>query len=283
MSETTTSDRRDSPQPPRIETLRTKHGAISFSPERGGIITGIELPDAHGTLREILYMDQSTFEDRGKNVKGGIPVLFPNAGPIDNPKYPGMKQHGFARTTSDWESGMSENEFWERLNSDWDSMPQYPYRFLLEMRGRIQETGGVSLEQSVTNQETLLDLPVAMGLHPYFRVPADRKKDMRFEFAGGEKIEHGLEEWSNDGTISIDNPAVHTPDAKMRIVVPELGVLNIAASPEYKKVWVWSMKGKDFVCIEPVMRDEGGLVDDPEMVAPGETLRGQVTFSLETE
>jgi len=81
---------------PKIETIKLFNGEVSYSPERGGIITSIKIGD-----KEILYMDESTFNDKGANVKGGIPVLFPNAGAIPDEikteEFANLKQHGFAR------------------------------------------------------------------------------------------------------------------------------------------------------------------------------------------
>ncbi len=280
MSETTRTDTRDIPEPPRIETLRTSRGEISFSPERGGIITSMKLRGPAG-LREILYLDQATLDDPEKNVKGGVPILFPNAGPINSPDFPGMKQHGFARNMRSWESGVSEDEFWETLTADASTREKYPYDFSLRMGGRIEKNGSTIISQSPTNHDPARALPVSMGLHPYFRVPADQKQAMRFDFPGGDIIERGVEKWANDGTISVDNPALIDPRSPLRITIPELGTLVMDVSPEYRKIWVWSMMNKDFVCIEPVMRDEGGLVNDPELVPPGATYTGTVKFRLE--
>ena len=153
MKESIFSDIRDIPESPKIETLRTPQGEISYSPERGGIITSMKLRSPEG-LKEVLYVDQTTFDDSTKNVKGGIPILFPNAGPIESPDYPGMKQHGFARNMRNWESGMSENEFWERLTANPTTREQYPYNFLLEMRGKFESDSSMKLTQTVANHET---------------------------------------------------------------------------------------------------------------------------------
>jgi D-hexose-6-phosphate mutarotase len=62
----------------KIETVKTPEGnEVSFCPERGGIITSIKFDG-----NEVLYMDDETFNNKEVNVKGGVPILFPNAGPI---------------------------------------------------------------------------------------------------------------------------------------------------------------------------------------------------------
>ena len=64
-----------------LESLDLTHGdvAASLVPERGAIVTALRVGD-----RDVLYLDRATLEDPTKNVRGGIPVLFPYAGkPVD--------------------------------------------------------------------------------------------------------------------------------------------------------------------------------------------------------
>ena len=58
-------------------TTEGEGNEVSFSPERGGIITSLKLGG-----KELLYLDEETFRNPEVNVKGGIPILFPNAGPL---------------------------------------------------------------------------------------------------------------------------------------------------------------------------------------------------------
>ena len=47
-------------------------------------------------------------------------------------------------------------------------------------------------------------------------------------------------------------------------------------------IWSLSKHKKDFFCIEPVMRDAGGIVEDPEKIKPKETFMARVNFKLKT-
>ena len=67
----------------------------------------------------------------------------------------------------------------------------------------------------------------------------------------------------------------------MRVHIPTIGTLILTASPEYKKIWFWSKPDSDFICIEPVMRDEGGIVNDPCLIAPSETYSASLSVALE--
>ena len=121
-------------------------------------------------------------------------------------------------------------------------------------------------------------MPVSEGFHPYFPVPEDEKQNIRFDFPGGDIIEKSFSEWSQGKTTKIDNPKVTDPNATLRVTIPKLGTLVLDVSPEYKRIWIWTQPGKDFICIEPVVRDAGGLVDDPELIKPQQTFSTKVNI-----
>lgn len=261
----------------KIETIKTpEDGEISFCADRGGIITSVKLHD-----KEILYLDNETFNNTDVSVKGGIPILFPNAGPIPDElkinDLKDLKQHGFARD-SKWTSEKKEDGFTETLISDEETKKLYPYDFKLEVDGSFKEDGSFSLTQTIENLEKDKEIPVSTGLHPYFKVPNEEKKNIKFNFKDGKKVEEQIEKWLNGEAIkaiSIENP--NTP---LEIEIPNLGTLVLNISETYKRVWVWTMEGKDFICIEPVMRDKGGIITDPEIIKAGEKNISTVNISL---
>lgn len=262
----------------KIETLKGPHDSeVSYCPARGGIPTSIKI---YGI--EILYLNKDNFKDLDKNVRGGIPILFPNTGPVDQEKYPGLKQHGLARTSSKWQAEKNEEEnlFTEKLSSDDETKKIFPYDFLLQISGKIEEDGSITLKQGVDNLEKDKSLPTSMGLHPYFKVPRELKKDIKFNFKGGEIIEKDFKNWSNDGTTVIDNPGLYNPSAVVEIFIPELGTLTLDISSEYKKIQIWSLPDSDFICIEPVFRQEGDFINNPEMVKPGDSAQGKINIKL---
>jgi galactose mutarotase-like enzyme len=259
----------EGPQPLKIETVKTPDGSeVSFCPERGGIITSIKL---HG--KEILYLDEATFRDTSVNVKGGVPVLFPNAGPLESPEFPNLKQHGFARNMK-WQATKEKNGFVQTLKSNNDTRREFPFDFLLSIGGQFNENGSFSINQSVQNLGKE-NMPVSSGLHPYFRVPNDLKRYIKFSFIGGNFAQDNIEKWANGKAVTINNPNV-----PMEIFIPQLGTLILEVPKEFKRIWVWSLPDKDFICVEPVMRDKGGLVDDPEIIQAGETLNAEIKISL---
>lgn len=256
---------------PPQETIRRGENSITVAPLRGGIISSLKLKG-----RELLAMKLETYIDPTKNVKGGIPILFPNAGPVDDPRFY-LKQHGFARTSDEWVyiAGHDGYSFSEVL--DTPASADYPYESTLMIEASLQEDGSARITQTALNRG-VEPMPVAMGLHPYFTVPAGRKGEVRFDFPGGETVEEEADVWMEGGTVSIDNPG--TP---LTVRIPGAGTLTLEASPVFKKIWVWSLPNEDFICIEPVMRDINGLSTDPEIVAPGASVSGTLSIQFTPE
>jgi len=271
-------DQREMGSSPKIEVVKSPDGRESgFSPERGGIITSLKLGG-----KELLYFDVDTFNDRSKNVKGGIPILYPNAGPIEHPDFPNLKQHGFARNEVWTVDEMNEQGFIESLRSDPATLEKYPYDFSLNMQGKFEDDGSFAISQAVKNEGADRAMPVSMGLHPYFRVPSERKAEIKFDWPGGEIAQQQIESWASGKAISLNNPSTEKKLVPLNIIIPELGTVIMTAGPEYKRIWVWSAKAdSDFVCIEPVMRDKGGLVENPELVQPGQTLSPKIKIELQ--
>ena len=263
----------------KIETIQGPNkNELSFSPQRGGIIKSMKLNDV-----EILYVDEKTFNDVNRNVRGGIPILFPNSGPLrsENNPYPELKQHGFARNSNWISEHTGEKKFSEKLLSNDNTKKVFPYDFEMHMKGELKQDGSVVLSQEVTNSDRDREMPVSMGLHPYFKVPNEKKEYIKFNLSGGEKIEQDFDNWSQGGTTSTDNPKVNKPEEILKIEIPELGTLIIDASVEYQKILIWSLPEHNFICIEPVMRNNDGLIDNPHIIKPNGTLSGKVIFRLE--
>lgn len=260
-------------QGPKIEKVVTPGGnEVSSSAERGGIILGIKFQD-----KEILYLDNEIFKNVENPVRGGIQILFPNAGPIPGELQEGelknLKQHGFARNEK-WETETIDNGFIETLNSSEETEKIYPYKFKLTIKVEFDTDNSLTITQITENLEKDKEMPISSGLHPYFKVPNDEKKNIKFNYPGGEIIEEKIKNWEDDiKAISLENP-----NMPIEIDIPGLGTLVFEISEEYKRIWVWSQAGKDFICIEPVMRDKGGIISDPVKIKPGE--KNIVSFKI---
>lgn len=256
---------KSSDQKLKIETIKTLEGSeVSFCPERGGMITSLKFQG-----KEILYFDEETFYDLSTSVRGGIPVLFPNAGVVsdatDVSELSGLKRHGFARDMQ-WIPQKESRGFSEFLTSNSDTKKNFSYDFKLSLNCVFEEDGSFTIHQKIENLDAR-DLPISSGLHPYFRISNNDKDKIQFHFQGGDFIKDNIDQWANGETVCVDNP--NTP---LEVIIPGIGTLVLQLSKGYEKIWVWSIPGKDFVCIEPVMRDEGGIVQNPHIIKPGESL-----------
>ena len=260
----------------KIETFTTPEGnEVSCCPERGGIITSIKLQD-----REVLHQDNKAVQESGVNPKAGIPPLFPNAGPIadelksEKPEISNLKQHGFARE-EEWKFLKTEEGITMTLVANDETRKIFPYDFKLSLVSKFETDGSFSIVQQIENMEKNKDMPVSSGLHPYFEIPSKLKGNIEFNFPGGEFVKENINKWSNGKAVKIDNP--NTP---MEVLIPGLGTLIFTISPEYKRVWVWSQSEKDFICIEPVMRDAGGIITDPEIIKPAQKYSASLNIRL---
>lgn len=260
----------------KIETIKDSNGnEVSFCPARGGMVTSLKFKG-----KEILYLDEETFNSGESSVRGGIPILFPNAGELDkNETFPNLKRHGFARDY-EWEREEVEEGFKESLLALSETKKVFPFDFKLTVLGKFESDGSFTLTQEVENMEKEKDMPIAMGLHPYFNVLNTEKGYIKFDFEKGKEIEDGMDIWSDGGTVYIDNPKINDENSLMKIEIPSLGILFINLSTNYEKVWVWSMSGKDFICIEPMMKGLNGLIDDPYILKPGSSIKMSFNIKL---
>ncbi len=246
---------------------------MTFMPQQGGMPTSLKL------LGKDILATKDLFTKDGK-VRGGIPILFPNAGPINSPLYPGLKQHGFAREMR-WMGEADGQSFTEELHSTDETLKQFPYKFILQVRGTLEEKK-FTLLTTVTNAEVDKDMPLAMGLHPYFKVNKADRANIKFDFAGGEVFRDRKEEWMNGKAVSIDNPKKYSPSADMPIEIPGTGRIILDASDAYKKIVAWS-EG-DHICIEPWMGEPGALIDNPHHLgtkAPDNMISARFSIALD--
>ncbi|HEX9578194.1 MAG TPA: aldose epimerase [Myxococcales bacterium] len=211
--------------------LRSGDSLAEVVPERGAICSRLRLGGS-----EVLHLDPATLADPSKNVRGGIPVLFPIAG-----KPPGdsaLKQHGFAR------------------NLPWEPLQAGESR--LECRlaaGGFEVLLVFTLEPDVLRLEATVhgEEPFQLGFHPYFLVrdkskarvetKAARAYDNRTgadvalvqDFTRGELDLH-IHDHRESGTV------LHRP--------PDPPII-LRWSPDFRTMVLWTLPEKPFICVEP--------------------------------
>lgn len=210
------------------------------APARGGLVTGLSVAG-----REVLYLDRATFEDESKNVRGGVPILFPFAGKLEGglfqPAGTIMKQHGFARNRPWQVDAASDSLLTMSLESDSSTLEVFPYAFRLEQTCMVV-VRGLEISLSVTNLAERL-MPVAPGWHPYFVCPNAQKQAVTCEVRGINPADFAPE---REFELGADSPV-----DQARFKIPELGLLTLRYSSQMRHLHFWSLPGADFICLEP--------------------------------
>jgi galactose mutarotase-like enzyme len=230
--------------------------SVTLVPGRGAIATRFRVGD-----REILYMDDSTLRDPSKNVRGGIPVLFPSPGPLTGDRFErgghsgSMKQHGFARNLP-WQARVHEDADAARatleLQSSDATRAMYPWSFQLALTFAVR---GTSLRMDVSVANTGDEpMPFAFGIHPYF-VVAD-KAGARIATRATRAFDnvtkttgpfHGFDLTAK----AVDLHLLDHGSSESALDWADGAHLDIRASSEFARWVVWTLAGRDFVCVEP--------------------------------
>jgi galactose mutarotase-like enzyme len=230
-------------------------GAIAtIEPERGGIVTRFDVG-----ARRILFMDVDTLRDATKNVRGGVPVLFPSPGKLvdDAWAYAGhrgsMKQHGFARNLTWQVARSSTSEVALTLVANDVTRAQFPWDFIVEQTFTLRGTT-LRLDQRVTNRAAE-PMPFGFGFHPYFAVAdADKRRTTvataatkAFDNVTKQTIElAGIDLTAKEVDLHLlDHGSTHSELAS------PAGAVELRGSAEYTHWVVWTLAGRDFVCVEP--------------------------------
>lgn len=243
-----------------LETLELRDsdaGSVAvLAPSRGGMVTRLLL---HG--REVLYLDEASLRDPTKNVRGGVPVLFPQPGKLEGDAFArdgkrgSMKQHGFARNLA-WTVVRRGTEgaasAMLRLASSDVTRASFPWEFVAEytyiLRGDV-----LRIEQRFTNTGSE-PMPFGAGFHPYFHVKQAEKKAAK---VGTEATRAFDNVTKTTGPLVIDlagpETDLHLADhgAKPCSLEWASGSIVVRGSEEFTHWVLWSIPGKDFVCVEP--------------------------------
>jgi len=278
--------------PTTLETITLVSGSAGagsrahLAPSRGGMLTRFEVGG-----RSVLYLDEATLLDATKNVRGGNPVLFPSPGPLAGERFArggkagAMKQHGFARNLAWSARDRGDDAVTLALEADDATRAQYPWDFALAYRYSLSGAT-LRIDQRIENRGRE-PLPFAAGFHPYFLVPDADKKAARIPTGATRGWDNVGKQVVGVGPIDLsakevdlhlfdhgaDEATLHLADGA-RVVV--------RASPQYRRWVIWTLAGKDFVCLEPwtapadALNTGDGLIE----VAPGAAVDLFVSFTL---
>jgi galactose mutarotase-like enzyme len=251
-----------------------------LAPARGGMLTQLAVAG-----RELLYLDRATLADPTANVRGGVPVLFPSPGKLAGDAFSwggaqgALKQHGFARNLP-WEvaatgTSTAQGAFATlaltsnkatRAHFPWDFRAEYTY----SLRGRA-----LSIAMRIENRGAS-PMPFGAGFHPYFAVRDADKPGARIATAATRAFDNaaGREVAFTGFDLTAAEVDLHLLDhgsTESSLSAGDL-VVTIRGSADFTRWVVWTLRGRDFVCVEPWTCPANALNTGERLIvlAPGE-------------
>ncbi|NJL01468.1 MAG: aldose epimerase [Spirulinaceae cyanobacterium SM2_1_0] len=262
---------------------------VEVVPERGGMITSWRIQG-----QELLYMDSERFANADLSVRGGVPVLFPICGNLsdDTYSYNGksykLKQHGFARELP-WQVRDRQTEdsaaVTLALTSSEKTRIVYPFDFELVFTYRLQGNRLI-IEQHFTNRSDIV-MPFSVGLHPYFR--STDKSHLSLDIPAQQYREPGAERAQPfDGHFDFEREEIDV--ALMPINRRWASLTNqrqrhkiaITYSDLYSLLVFWTVKGKDYCCLEPWSAPRNALNTGEQLstLGPGSSCEARVEMAV---
>ncbi|MFT8318816.1 MAG: aldose epimerase [Sporolactobacillus sp.] len=267
--------------------LKNESSFVDICPERGGIVTAY-----HANGEDLLFMNEDTLFDTSKNVRGGIPVLFPIAGQLTDKQYQwkgetyAMANHGLVRTRPlqvvSQESDAGHAALTLSFPSSEETQESYPFVFEMLLTYRLAN-GKLSIKQEIVNRSDQ-PMPVYPGYHPYFAI---QDKTVQLKTKAAQYLDYNDNQVKPfSGSISMEGlkEAVVFEDGAVTASFNETKKLVIEADEAYRYTVVWVEGEQPFVCIEPWTAKTNALNDDPDhllLVQPNQPLVLNVSFHLE--
>ncbi|MDX1977892.1 MAG: aldose epimerase [Pseudanabaenaceae cyanobacterium bins.68] len=264
------------------------HTQVEVVPSRGGIVTSWQVRG-----QEIFYLDQERFKDPGLSVRGGIPILFPICGNLPDNSYTygnatyQLKQHGFGREMG-WAAGAQSTTDGASLQVTLTHTPEtlavYPFEFQLTFTYTLKGNT-LAIAASVSNRSSQ-PMPFALGLHPYFAAPD--KSQLAIAIPGSSYLDKERNSYSFDGKFDFEQAEIDVAfeqlsEDRATVVDGALGTsLTVTWDQHHPVLVFWTVKGKDFYCLEPWTAPRNAMVSGQNLItlAPGETVDMLVTMAI---
>ncbi|WP_042346197.1 hypothetical protein [Bacillus massiliigorillae] len=265
---------------------KTNSKAI-LCPERGGILIQLTLEG-----EEVFYLQEDTFSDATKNIRGGNPILFPTCGPLPNNEYIldgktySLKQHGFARNkvwaVESTESTEESIKVTLRLEDDEETRELYPFSFRLLFTYELKD-GKLSLYQTYENLSNRT-MPFYAGFHPYF---------LGDHYSATYDIPstHYLD--AEDGKVKERKQPINELEIADTKIFLELSkptssitfknhTICLSYSEHFSYGLVWSERASEYVCLEPWMAGPGTFTNNKGVIqlAAGQQLQAECAFFI---
>jgi galactose mutarotase-like enzyme len=267
--------------------LSDPYSILELIPERGGIVTRWQVQG-----QDIFYLDTERLLHPELSIRGGNPILFPICGNLPDNSYTykeqpyTLKQHGFARdlpwdVADQWaEDDLSLTLL---LKSSDNTRAVYPFDFQLEFTYSLQGDM-LATHQRFTNHSAE-PMPFSVGFHPYFcvsdktqlefTIPATEFQDKSTTEKCPFKGEFDFQQDEID--IAFQQLSGHTA----QIIDRSRNLrLTLDYSHAFSTLVFWTLKGKEFYCLEPWTAPRNALNTGDHLlyIDPGESL--ETVFNL---
>lgn len=259
--------------------------SAAIAPWRGALVTSFKVRG-----HELLYLDRKTFDDPQKNVRGGIPILFPAPGKLVDDRWRcdgfdgSMKQHGFART-KDWSViTRTPHSATLQLESDAATLAQYPWAFRAVLEVSVAASR-LRLDMTIENRDRR-PMPFALGYHPYFVVGHKRHSTITSDATRVfDNVTKKTQAFDGRFDLTSDELDLHLLDQSARRMTlrrEEGGDIEVSASDDFAYWVVWTLEAKGFVCVEPWTSPANALNSGERLLrlAPGESHRSFVEIGF---
>jgi galactose mutarotase-like enzyme len=273
-------ERREGPGALETYVLSGDGAEVRLVPGRGGLVTHWNVAG-----EALLFLDEATLVDLSRNVRGGIPLLFPNAGPLPPEgvtiagKHLTQPQHGLARLAA-WQvvDAVCDEDTARvsmRLRSSDVTRAGFPFDFVSDLAVSLSD-GRLLLEWRFTNTGDTA-MPLHAGTHPYFAVPVAQKakasvpskatllKERRSrEVRAATPVRFGEEEV--DVALLDHGPAA-------TLLRGDGSRIELNSTPQLSTLVLWTLPHQPFICVEPWTAPSGALVNGEGVlsIAPGAT------------
>ncbi|MBI4157354.1 hypothetical protein HY502_00720 [Candidatus Woesebacteria bacterium] len=248
--------------------LLSKGGTDLWISEEGGMISEL----IHQKKR-IFFPDQKVMIGGKEKRRGGMPILFPQAGPA--PEGSTLPQHGFAREVN-WvrrDGKFEPDAIGLDLKVKDRPIENFPHLFTARLSVNCTKDGlgyGFFVENEGDEE-----MPIAPGLHPYFNVPRGKIEEIKTNIPGFDPT-----------TYELGKFLVFPTQKSIELVIPEVEkiVMDLKGDLGRKqaKILVWSDDPR-YLCVEPWTADVMALGDPDKRInlPPGKASWSYLTVKIE--
>jgi aldose 1-epimerase len=274
---------------------------------QAGPLSATVLPEAGMVVSSLRFNEQEVLGQRGgveayreHGSTFGIPLLYPWANRLSGWEYTfGSKQvvldpenplihvdagsgnpiHGVLAASTHW-TVLSSDERTIAAELDWATVPEYmsvfPFAHKLTMEVTLGETAlNVRLTVMPTGEDRV---PISFGFHPYLAIPGSERSSWLVAMPVDGGMHNGrLEDKQFDTPfteLTGRPPTFSISDPRIR--------LSVAFNAGYRVAQVYSPRGTDFICFEPMTAPTDALRTGRGLraVAPGANFTAEFSVGV---